>query len=82
MNIKEKVYYIINKVTGVEDIKDGMLLLSDLGLDSLEMIALLIELEESFNIELKESDMDPFNLKTVTDIINLADKYSEGKIER
>ena len=39
------------------------------------MVALLIELEDSLNIELEESDMNPLMLKTTEDIVKLAEKY-------
>lgn len=36
---------------------------------------LLMELEERFDVCLEESDMDPFALVTVEDVISLMKKY-------
>ena len=49
---------------------------SDLLFDSLLMVTLLIEIEAEFNIELNESDMDPFKLKTVQNVIDMISKYT------
>ena len=66
-----------------EKISDTSLLLTgDLALDSLCMVMLLVMIEEVFEIELDESDMNPFALLTVQDVINLVAKYkieSEGE---
>ena len=50
-------------------------LTKDLALDSLRMVMLLVTLEDTFEIELDESDMNPFSLITVQDVINLVMKY-------
>lgn len=50
--------------------------LGDLQLDSLRLVMLLVTLEDTFAIELDESDMDPFALVTVQDVIDLAEKYT------
>ena len=45
------------------------------------MVMLLVMIEDVFEIELDESDMNPFKLRTVNDVINLVSKYkieSEG----
>ena len=47
----------------------------DLAMDSLRMVMLLISLEDTFEIELDESDMNPFSLICVQDVINLVMKY-------
>ena len=39
------------------------------------MITLLLEIEETFEIELDESDMNPFDLNTVEDAVKLVEKY-------
>ncbi len=53
-------------------------LINDLALDSLRLVMLLVNLEETFEIELDESDMNPFQLITVQDVINLVAKYMTG----
>ena len=48
---------------------------SDLGFDSLSMVELLIVLEESLNILIEFSDLDPTNLTTVQNLYDLVQKY-------
>ena len=55
---------------------------ADLSLDSLAMVMLLIEIDEAFGIELDESDMNPFELNTVQDIIVLVSKYLGDEDEK
>lgn len=47
------------------------LLLEDLGYDSLGMVDLIVELEDTLNITFDISELDPNALKKVNDIINL-----------
>lgn len=49
-----------------------------LGLDSLLMVVLLIDIEDTFGIKLDESDMNPMELHTVRDVIELVSKYCSG----
>lgn len=51
------------------------LLQKDLGFDSLGMVGLLLGLEDTFGFELKESDMNPFDLRSVSDVIDLVLRY-------
>jgi len=53
-----------------EDLKN------DLGIDSLRMVELIVELETEFDILIDETDLDPEKIKTVRDIYNLVNKYS------
>lgn len=75
MDIKEKVKEILFELSGEEVVDLQTELQNDLSLDSLLMVTLLMELEEAFSIELDESDMNPFDLITVQDVVNLAEKY-------
>lgn len=75
MNNANRVFEIINVLSGAENITEICELVNDLGMDSIEMVALLIEIEESFDIRLDESDMNPFDLITVGDVVKLVDKY-------
>lgn len=72
---KEKVFGVLKTISCVEDIKDTDNLQSDLFMDSLSLVNLLIMLEEEFEIELQETDMNPFDLQTVQDVIILVEKY-------
>lgn len=81
MNASETVLDVLKELCGKEEIKETDSLLFDLGLDSLEMVALLVQLEQAMQIQLKESDMDPFNLSTVADVIKMAKGYEESSNE-
>ena len=50
-------------------------LAEDLAMDSLRMVMLLVMIEDAFDIELDESDMNPFVLLTVSDVVALVLKY-------
>ncbi len=75
MMIFEKVTNILTELSGVETVTLESRLQDDLTLDSLHMVMLLVELEDKFEIVLNESDMNPFNLVTVEDVVNLVGKY-------
>lgn len=77
MNIYKKIEEIIKELSGCDSINKTDRLKEDLALDSLDMVTLLISLEDTFAIELDESDMDPYDLITVSDVIELAEKYAE-----
>ena len=73
--IKTQVIQILEDI-GTEKIKDtSVQLLNDLAMDSLRMVMLLVMIEDTFEIELDESDMNPFALLTVKDTIDLVVKY-------
>ena len=82
MDTNEKVIEILKELSGLDEVRLADSLQSDIGLDSLGMVTLLIELETAFEIELKESDMNPFDLKTVSDVVVLARKYVGGDDEK
>ena len=66
-------------MTTVEDASKK--LIADLAMDSLRMVMLLVTLEEVFSIELDESDLNPFLLITVQDVIDLVLKYTQSEEE-
>lgn len=77
MNIYIKTEEIIKELSGCDSVNKADRLKEDLALDSLDIVTLLISLEDTFAIELDESDMDPYDLVTVSDVIELAEKYTE-----
>ena len=76
MNLKEKVIDMLKNLSGQPDIREEDSLANDLGIDSLGMVTLLVALEEMLSAELEETDMDPFALTTVEDVIALAERYA------
>ena len=75
MNIEKKVKDILLELSGEENIDNDATLQNDLALDSLAMVTMLIEIEETFEIQLDEVDMNPFDLNTVADVIDMVKKY-------
>lgn len=76
MDIFEKVKDLIADQLDVDD-KEGITLDSsitdDLGADSLDVVDLVMALEDEFNVEIPEDQVE--NIKTVGDIV----KYIEDK---
>lgn len=75
MQIEEKVISILEELSGKTELNKEERLQEELGLDSLSMVGLLVEIEETFEITLDESDMNPYDLNTVNDVIGLVQKY-------
>ena len=75
MGIKDTIYEILKDISGLDNITYNQNLQKELYLDSLSMVGLLIKIEDALDILLDESDMNPFELVTVEDVIKLAEKY-------
>lgn len=75
MKIYENVVEILKELSGCENISPADHLENDLGLDSLDLVTLLVSIEDEFEIELDESDMNPFDFETVQNVINIIKKY-------
>ena len=73
---------IISDISGADEISVHDKLQNDIGLDSLGLVTLLIELEERFGIELDESDLNQFELTTFFDVLGLVNKYMEKSNEK
>ena len=78
MEILDKVTTILSELSGIENIRLEHELQRDLALDSLKMVTLLIMLEDNFQIVLDESDMNPFDLINVHNVVDLIKKYVGG----
>lgn len=75
MNIEDKIKGILFELCGEEPADNNCNLQKDLALDSLMMVTMLIEIEEEFDIELDEADMNPYDLSTVQNVIDMVTKY-------
>ena len=75
MDIFQKVKEVICDTIGEENIMPDQELKADFGLDSLSLVAVVVELEEKFGIEFNESDLDPSKIIHVRDLIELVEKY-------
>lgn len=74
MNIKNQVFEIIGKqaTVPIEEIGNRDKL-SNLGIDSLKKVELIIALERAFSIHFDESNLNPNILGKVEDIIDLVE---------
>ena len=79
MQNTEKVIDILKELSGQEEIKQTDNIQTDLALDSLSLVTLLLEIEDAFLIQLDESDMNPYDLITVADVIDLVGRYCDEK---
>lgn len=74
--VLEKVRSILVGQLGVDEDKVNMeaSIVDDLGADSLDVVDLVMSLEEEFDIEIPDEDVE--NMKSVGDIV----KYIEAKL--
>lgn len=82
MDIDKKVIELLSQISDKAFIASNDTLQYDIGLDSLAMVMLLVSIEDTFGFELNESDMNPFDLVTVNDVINLVRKYCGDRSEQ
>lgn len=79
METKEPIINALRDLWNNPDVQETDELRRDLGIDSLGMVSLLLDLEDTFCFELDESDMNPFDLITVADVIRLVERYAGGE---
>jgi acyl carrier protein len=72
----EKVRSILVSQLGVDEEKVSMeaSIVDDLGADSLDVVDLVMSLEEEFDVEIPDEDVE--NMKSVSDMV----KYIEAKL--
>jgi acyl carrier protein len=76
IEIEQKINNTVLDLSMVTSVESNSSLRDDLGFDSLRMVELMVELEEEFNIEFDESDLDPQMLNKVSDLYNLLGRYA------
>lgn len=64
----EKVCEIIGKYTEVKNITPDSVLTADLGLTSFDVVSIVTDFEEEFNVEIPDSDITGF--VTISDIMD------------
>lgn len=76
--VLEKVASIIADQLDVEEEKVTMeaSITDDLGADSLDVVDLVMSLEEEFNVEIPDEEVE--NIKTVGDIVKYIEEKTEG----
>lgn len=73
--MNNKVRNLISKYTEKGSIASSDSLTEDLGIDSLNMVQLLLDIEDTFCIKLDDSDLNPYDLTTVSSVEALVNKY-------
>ena len=74
--VKEKIDAAIVEAAFLDQAPDaGARLKEDMGLDSLNLVELIVGLEDTFGIQFDESDLDPQEILTVEDLYQLVAKY-------
>lgn len=83
MDIKESVRNILS---GILEISTGQAndigvddALDEKGLTSLRFIDMIVALEDTFNIEVKDSDLIPRKFNTISDIAQMISRYTESE---
>lgn len=72
-NIKGKIIKAAKDTIGVELDENESLIES--GVDSLALVSLIVSIEYAFNVEFSDDDLQPENLKTVSSLIELVEKF-------
>ena len=75
MEIFRNVEEVIIDAVGGDSVTAEQELKTDIGLDSLSLVAVIVGLEEKFGIEFNESDLDPSKIVRVQDLVELVRKY-------
>lgn len=71
--IKEKIIKIAEETIGAYLQEDEPLMES--GVDSLSLVTLVVSIEERFEIAFSDDDLQPENLRTLSSLISLTEKY-------
>lgn len=73
--IRSAIRKSVNRITGIapEEIKDVSHFRDDLGLDSLSMLELTVDLEYAFKIKVPEERLQ--SIRTVSDSISLVQEF-------
>ena len=77
--VEEKIIEILEELgaTKVENV--GQSLKEDLGINSLKTVMMIVAIEERFEIELAEADLNPALFTTVGTVVNLVERYLKAK---
>ena len=79
METKERIINLLAEKLGYEkaEINENQDLINDLGIDSLDMVEIIIGVEEEFGLKIDDKEVD--GIKTVEDLIKKADEWSKNK---
>ncbi|MFZ5989706.1 MAG: acyl carrier protein [Bacillota bacterium] len=74
--IKERVLDLVrkNSMAGSEGLCENSLLKEDLGIDSVRLVDLIVDLESELGFEVEGTALNPENFRTVSCVINYVAK--------
>lgn len=71
--LKDKLPWI-----SYDEISNETHLRDDLGIDSLRLVDIIVAIEEKYDIEFDESDLEPSKLQRVCNLVEITDKTIAG----
>ena len=80
--VKEKVYQIIAEELSIQEkiiIDDDVLLIEDLGFDSIQLMNLIVQLENRFEIDFTDSDLLFESYNQIGDLCSLVCNLIQNK---
>ena len=72
-DIKAKIIKAAKETIGADLDENESLIES--GVDSLALVSLIVSIEYAFDVEFSDDDLQPENLKTLSSLIELTEKY-------
>ena len=82
MNIKDEVYRVVaaQASVAVADLSDNLLLIDNLGMDSLDAVQVMMELEELFDLDpIDSKDMGTIEHGSIEDLIKFIEKQVNNR---
>ena len=81
MNVDQKLRELIAKVAtqdvDIDSINEDTLLTNDLGYDSVQLIELIVELENDFDIEIDDDDLEIENLTVYSKLHEMMERKTK-----
>lgn len=81
IEMNQKICEILKSIIPLDNFFPEMSLKDDLGIDSLALVNVLVQLEETFDITIDISDLSLEKLKTIGNLYTLVEKYISNKEE-
>lgn len=73
LKITKEVIDLAYEVAEIEVLEDDSL--KEYGMDSIALVSLIVEIEMKYNIMISDDDLNPNNLITVKNIVDIMEKY-------
>lgn len=71
--LKEKIVKLAEETIGAFLEEDESL--KECGVDSLSLVTLVVAMEEAFGVSFSDDDLQPENLRALSDLVALTEKY-------